>query len=570
MTWWHYLLLVNIYLLLFYGFYFLLLRKETFFQLNRIYLILASILSFFIPMIQSNWVRNLFITKEVQLTIYSSPLVIYRFKPIIQNTQVTFGDILAALYLLGMLFLTGRFVWQMVILRKIINQPPQTPFSFFKKVRLNAEHQDNDIIAAHEHVHARQWHSADVLLMEAVMIVNWFNPIVYLYRFTIKHIHEYIADRQAVKFGTNKSDYALLLVSQTFNAPAHKLVNPFFNHSLLKQRILMLQKNHSKRAALIKYGLSAPLFMLMLVLSSATVYNSKTVGFVNRKVEQVLETPASVPSAVPDSSTMVMDVSPKPNDQPDNTAKRTSIPDVITASAGKATTKEIAGPEPATPEKKDIDDNEKSPVFIAVEKVPQFPGGIDAFYHYLAKNIRYPAAMRDAGVQGKVIVTFVVERDGSLTDVRVTRGVAADIDMEALRVIQESPKWTPGIQNGRAVRVAYSVPIAFNLVDNDYSSSAAPAKQNVKVPAVRVNTVSIKPDTIARIAPQSLKESSAGAQVKPNSKEAENPNKGNHGTIDKLGVLLDKEASNGAGVKASGGAVLHRTASPSLGRYYTY
>jgi beta-lactamase regulating signal transducer with metallopeptidase domain len=68
-------------------------------------------------------------------------------------------------------------------------------------------------------VHARQWHSADVLIIEAVMIINWFNPIVYLYRFAIKHVHEFIADRQALKAGTNKADYAMLLLSQTFDTP---------------------------------------------------------------------------------------------------------------------------------------------------------------------------------------------------------------------------------------------------------------------------------------------------------------------------------------------------------------
>jgi len=565
MTWWHYLLLVNIYLLLFYGFYFLLLRKETFFQLNRIYLISASILSFFIPMIQSNWVKNLFITKEVQLTIYRSPLIVYHFKPIIQDTQVTFGDVLAAAYLLGMLILIGRFVWQMAALKKIINQPaPQTPFSFFKKVRLNAEHENNQVIAAHEHVHAKQWHSADVLLMEAIMIVNWFNPIVYLYRYTIKHIHEYIADRQAVKHGTNKSDYALLLVSQTFNAPAHKLVNPFFNHSLLKQRILMLQKSHSKRAALIKYGLSAPLFMLMLVLSSATVYNSKTVGFVNKKVDQVLQTPASEPSAILDSSTKVQNDAAKA--APDsNSTTRTGTPDIIIKSPKTEISKQATESEVITA-KKDDADNETSSVFIAVEKVPQFPGGIDAFYRYLSKNIRYPAAMRDAGVQGKVIVSFVVERDGSLTDLRVTRGVAADIDMEALRVIQESPKWTPGIQNGRPVRVAYSVPIAFNLVDNDNTVSTAPVRQNGRVPAVRVNTISIKNDTANRSTPINIKDSPTNGLVKPNGKESD-VSKLNRITLEKQNSLQEKDLNNS---KASDGPVLHRISTPILGRYNTY
>ena len=142
-------------------------------------------------------------------------------------------------------------------------------YSFFKKIKIGENIADYKVIAAHENVHAGQWHSADVLLVETVMVINWFNPVVYLYRLAIKHIHEFIADRQAIKSGTNKEDYALLLLSQTFNAPAHQLVNPFYNHSLLRQRIIMMQKNNSNRMALIKYGLSVPLFVLMLILSSA-------------------------------------------------------------------------------------------------------------------------------------------------------------------------------------------------------------------------------------------------------------------------------------------------------------
>jgi len=156
MTAWHYLLLVNIYLLLFYGFYILLLRKETFFQLNRVYLVAASLLSFFIPMIQSNWVKNLFITRQVELTIYNSPLVVYQFKPI-QHTQITIGQVLAIVYLVGMLFLIGRFIWQMIVLNKIINQPDAAvAYSFFKKIRLGPGQADNHIITAHERVHAKR------------------------------------------------------------------------------------------------------------------------------------------------------------------------------------------------------------------------------------------------------------------------------------------------------------------------------------------------------------------------------------------------------------------------------
>src|SRR5580693_642268 len=111
MNWWQYLMLVNIYLLLFYGFYVLLLSRETFFQLNRLYLVAAALLSFFIPLIQSDWVKDLFITQKVQYTIYSSPVMIYRFKPI-QNTHISIGQVLTVIYLCGIIFLLARFIWQ--------------------------------------------------------------------------------------------------------------------------------------------------------------------------------------------------------------------------------------------------------------------------------------------------------------------------------------------------------------------------------------------------------------------------------------------------------------------------
>ena len=248
MTWWHYLLLVNIYLLLFYGFYVLLLRRETFFQLNRVYLVTGALLSFFIPLIQSDWVKNLFITQKVQYTIYSSPVMLFQFRPI-EHTHVTIGQVLVVIYLAGIIFLALRFAWQLIALKKAIDNPKSTAaYSFFKKIKLGDDLSNHEIIAAHEYAHARQWHSADILLIEVVMIINWFNPVVYFYRFAIKHIHEFIADRQALRSGTDRSDYAVLLLSQTFNTQAHQLSNPFFNNSLLKQRIMMLQKNKSHRS----------------------------------------------------------------------------------------------------------------------------------------------------------------------------------------------------------------------------------------------------------------------------------------------------------------------------------
>ncbi|WP_455051786.1 energy transducer TonB [Leyella stercorea] len=117
---------------------------------------------------------------------------------------------------------------------------------------------------------------------------------------------------------------------------------------------------------------------------------------------------------------------------------------------------DIAAPEPP----KHV---EETKVFTVVEQMPMFPGGDAALMSYLANNIHYPTVAAENGVQGRVVVGFVVERDGSITDVSVLRGVDPSLDREAMRVVKSMPRWTPGKQNGSAVRVKYQVPVAFRL-----------------------------------------------------------------------------------------------------------
>ncbi|MDB5005599.1 MAG: TonB family protein [Mucilaginibacter sp.] len=441
MNWWHYLLLVNFYLVLFFGFYALLLRKETFFQLNRIYLVAASLLSFAIPLIQADWLKNLFITRQVQQTIYNGPIaMVYNFTPATQSS-LTLGEVLNAVYIIVTLFLIIRLAWQLIVLKKAIETPPPSAaYSFFKKISLGENASQSKIITDHEQVHAGQWHSVDVMIIETVMIINWFNPVVYLYRFAIKYIHEFIADREVIQAGTDKVDYAMLLLSQTFEVESHNLVTPFYNHSLLKQRITMLQKNKSQRIALAKYGLSAPLFMLMLIFSSATVNNSKAVAAINKKTEKVLLTPAKE----------VVDVVVNPTEVP--------------AANKKAEIKYIKIAEDISPEiSLDTVPKNDSRVFSQVEHSPEFPGGITMFSHYLSTNIHYPAADKKSKTEGKVLVKFIVEKDGSLSNIVAVRSPSESMKAEAVRVLAASPKWVPGVQNGHAVRVAYTVPIQFTI-----------------------------------------------------------------------------------------------------------
>lgn len=452
MTWWQYLLLVNLYLVLFYGFYALLLRAETFFHLNRAYLVISSLLSFFIPLIHYDWVSKLIITRQVQQTIsvYARPITIYQFRPIVQEHHITIGNVIVFIYAAGALFLAARLIGQLISLKRIFSMPESTSaFSFFKSVRLGSGLENKDVIEAHEHVHVSQWHSADVMLIEFIAIINWFNPVVYLYKLGIKHIHEFIADRQALKNGMTKAEYALLLLSQTLKAPANQLLTPFFNHSLLKKRIMMLQKSRSTYMALLKYGLSAPLFMLMLILSSAAVIKSHTVTFFSDKAEEVLQAPAA-------------SLSPARIIKKETDTKKDSS---VNTTVKNGTQGEYLETKSETAIKLRTD-----PIFISVEQQPQFKGGMLAFYQFLALNLDYPEQMIRYNIQGKVIVTLTVEKDGSLSDIKSIKDVGYGSAEEAIKVLKTSPKWQPGYQNGRPVRVRYTLPINFNLVKEKNSS----------------------------------------------------------------------------------------------------
>lgn len=123
--------------------------------------------------------------------------------------------------------------------------------------------------------------------------------------------------------------------------------------------------------------------------------------------------------------------------------------------------------EPVGTAEKKVTEDDGNKIFTAVEQSPEFPGGLEAFYKYLGKTIRYPAVARENNTQGRVVVQFVCEKDGSLTDIKVVRGIGDGCDEEAIRVVKNSPRWKPGIQNGRPVRVMYSVPINFTLSSED-------------------------------------------------------------------------------------------------------
>jgi len=612
MNWWHYLLLANLYLALFYGFYLLLLRKETYFMLNRIYLVSAAMLSFFIPMMQSEWVKNLFITQKVQQTIYYiDPGFVYQVSP--AESGFTISQFFTVVYWLVSMLLLARLIYRFVKLKRYM-QTDKTgnAFSFFGNIKVDENLPQKEIIHQHELVHVIQLHSADVLLFEALTILNWFNPVIYFYRKSIKHNHEFIADRNAINFGVDKSDYALLLLSQTMNVQPNHLVNSFFNQSLLKQRIMMLQKKPSKRSALLKYGLSAPLFILMLIFTSATVSEQKTIRQISSQINSdapVKEVAQEIGNQLnslpqpPDSIVIVplkgkvVNVHGKPladvkvfydkknlntvtdadgdfsfSDYTAGDLVNFKYPDssiyvtTFTNTKGKLQIVVFQDMRSAMANSIKVDQPTSPDVvsFAAVEKLPSFPGGEEAFSKFLASHIHYPKIAKDQKMQGRVFISFIVEKDGKLNDIKVLRDIGGGCGPEAIRVLSESPNWNPGMQNGKPVRVAYTMPINFSLANDGKSilNGSSSSKKDSIIDVVLIpppNIDSAKKAAVLRLNGK-LNMSKAlviidGVEAKGiNPLENVNPN-----DIESVSVLKDLSATALYGDKGKNGVILITT-----------
>jgi TonB family C-terminal domain len=567
MTWAHYILQVNIYLVVFYGFYKLLLDKETYFLLNRIYLVAAGILSLAIPFLRFEW----FTTQPATQPVYTGVVQINDFitqMAIVKDDANSFnlGNTLVFIYLTGILFSIVRFIFQLISVQILLKRKKSgSAFSFFKKKVVDQNLPQVQTIQRHEEIHIRQWHTLDVLFFEVVGIITWFNPVIYFYKTTVKHIHEYLADEEAASYQGDKEQYALLLLSSAFGIPANTLTNSFFNKSLIKKRIYMLHKQRSRKTAMLKYGMFVPLFAVTLIMSSATIRNNEKIkkiaeeipleeplNVVKEAITDVIKDPAKAGSNKSTDEVLQKAVI---TNKPSNTKadidwtdfythlKRTirypaaayeskvqgnsqikfivkngeaeevsaatslgsgcdtevmrailsypkfkSIPDgkytfnaqfKLIDDATQQTHTEVKNQDLAvlkdyialpqiviggySKKSSSNNDNPKVYDFVSLDKQPSFPGGMEKFYEYLKKTVKYPQEAQKNNIQGKVFLSFIVETDGELTDIKVDRSVGSGLDEEAVRVIEESPKWIPGMKGGQNVRVKYNIPISFSL-----------------------------------------------------------------------------------------------------------
>ena len=278
-------------------------------------------------------------------------------------------------------------------------------YAFFPNENVNAE------IVRHEMSHIAHHHSADILFVELMMIIQWFNPFIYLYKRELQSLHEYMADRDVVATGIDKQNYMMLILQQCTAVDFSNMSNNF-SFLLTKKRIKMITQSKKTKGVVIKALLTIPLFALLLFA------NCKSNG--------------------------------------NNTSEKNTVdaPENVGTQVAKATVS---------------DDDE---VYGAVDVMPEYPGGTTAMFDFIQKNVNYPESAKKKGIEGRFFVQFVVEKDGSLSSFQVLRGVNDELNDEAIRVLKMMPKWKPGMKDGKPVRVQYTMPFKFQLSGNENTLTA--------------------------------------------------------------------------------------------------
>jgi len=457
MNWLHYLLEANIYLSVFYAAYCLFLNKETYYTLNRVYLLLSCTMAFILPLVQVSALKPAAESaQQTYITIAANSQHGVTLAPVNNQPPVnhfTLQDAILYLYIIGMavmallLFIKiGRLIKMTARGNTILNdkykligiESSNTAFSFFNYLFIGTKINGSDTIIRHELVHIKQKHSADIVFMEILRIINWFNPIIYFVQISLKTVHEYIADEQTAARETDAFTYSSFLVANAYGIGGSSVTHSFFNYNLLKKRIIMLNQKRSGNLARLKYLVAVPICAGMLCAS--TLAFSKNYALVD------LAPTHNQPLAAKALITVQ-----KARPQKSNPHLQGAMADQ------KAPNVPVAPPE--------LNDAAKLPPLpppalpVSMQADTPIRTTTDAFYKYIAKTVRYPAVEHDEHIGGRVIITFNIV-DGKITDPKIVRTLTPAMDGEVLRSVKAfngSLDLKPGY---------YSMPLSFTLIDS--------------------------------------------------------------------------------------------------------
>lgn len=397
-----YLLKVTASTAVFYIIYYAFLKNETYFKLNRLYLLFSVSFSFILPLLH-------FSNQGIQLpSTFSETLntvSVFSNQPVISESYISLTTLLLLIYAGIAAFFILRYLLKIIILTSNFLNKPFTlknenyiliktnkdipPCSFFNFIIIPDRLDDSDDlpkILTHEKVHVKQMHSIDTLVIEFISAILWFNPFAWKIKTAIKNTHEYLADEGVVEQGFDTTGYRLLLLEHAVGFKLGLANN--LNQSITLKRMLMLNKSKSNWKAKLKVLSFIPVLFLLI-----TAFECK----------------------------------PETENAPQN--------------------------EPVS----------KSTAYKEITEQPSFPGGQEAMVQFLIANIKYPQVAKEKGIQGKVFVSFVVKKDGKIDDVKVQKSVNPLLDAEAIRVIKSMPNWIPGKDGNNPVDAQMTLPIDFRL-----------------------------------------------------------------------------------------------------------
>lgn len=433
-----YIIKSAVYLSGFYVVYRLFLSSDTMYGRNRAFIILSVISAMILPMItiQTNRPLNfplfgkvlseILVSGNASGTLHSGSgsgiLPVYRWIYII--------------YISGVVLFAAKLVVDLLELAFLITRQKKSDsnlirfhglntsgFSAFGHIFINEKlsRSEEAEIIRHEQNHLDHNHSSDIIFIEIIRAIQWFNPAIHLFGSSLRAVHEYQADKECISLGINVNRYQKLLLNQVFKSKVFTITNSFSNPSLIKRRMIMMTKKQSKSLSNLKLILILPVIGAVMMAFSS--YDDQATS--SQNLPEVMAPPPPPPPPA-DGNTGSVQVQVKDE-----------------------TTLEKYGTE--------------TEPFVVVEEMPEFPGGESVMLNYLGENTNYPLSAKEKNIQGKVIIRFCVNSSGGVERATVLKGVDPELDMEALRVVNTLPKFKPGRQGGKEVPVWYMVPINFTL-----------------------------------------------------------------------------------------------------------
>ncbi len=399
----------GLYLALFYSFYLLVMRRTTFFRLNRFLLLAGSYLCLLLPLVRLRTVEA--VASASDLTMVG---VGEEAGGVVTSAHSIWPMLLYVAGCLVTLALFGVSAWKMHRLiqrgektecegcRLVLLDEDIASFSWRNMVVMSRKDLlENPAILTHERMHIAHRHSLDLILFLPLQILFWWNPLMWITREELRLLHEYEADESVIQNGIDATQYQLLLVRKAVGEQRFTLASGF-QHAKLKNRIEMMLKPSSS-------GWMRWSYLALIPVLAAFMF--------------ACNSPRKTEAAAPETSE----------------------------------------PAPATAVDEAAPEQEALP-FQLIEVKPRFNGGDAAeFSKWVNSQLVYPEKAKQAGIQGRVAIQFTVGADGAVRDAKVLRGVNEDLDAEALRVVSSSPRWEPGMQDGKAVPVTFTFPVFYQL-----------------------------------------------------------------------------------------------------------